>query len=68
VQTESVLDYDQLFKDLMGRLTFQIPDQQHQELFIVGLLPHNRRPLIEHKVVSELEALEIAMKLESSPI
>jgi hypothetical protein len=24
VQTESVWDYDQIFKDLMGRLTFQI--------------------------------------------
>jgi hypothetical protein len=40
VQNESVWDYDQRFKDLMGRLTFQIPDQQHQEWFIAGLLPH----------------------------
>jgi hypothetical protein len=40
VQTESVWDFDQRFKDVMGRLTFQIPDQQHQEWFIAGLLPH----------------------------
>jgi hypothetical protein len=68
VQTESVWDFDQRFKDLMGRLNFQIPDQQHQEWFIAGLLPHIHRPLIQQKVVSQPEALEIAMKLESSPV
>jgi hypothetical protein len=40
VKNDSVWDYDQRFKDLMGRLTFQIMDQQHREWFIVGLLPH----------------------------
>jgi hypothetical protein len=40
VQTESMWDYYQIFKDLMGRLTFQIHDQQHREWFIVVLLPH----------------------------
>jgi hypothetical protein len=52
VQTESVWDFDQCFKDVMGRLNFQIPDQQHQEWFIAGLLPHIRRPLIQQKVMS----------------
>jgi hypothetical protein len=65
VQTLSVWDFDQIFKDVMGRLTFQIPDQQHQEWFIEGLLPHIHRTLIQQKVRSQLEALEIAMKLES---
>jgi hypothetical protein len=68
VQTESVWDYDQHFKDLMGRLTFQILDQQHQEWFIARLLPHIHRPLIQQKVVSQSEALEITMKLEASPV
>jgi hypothetical protein len=40
VQTEPVWDYDQRFKDLMGRLTFQIPDQENKEWFIAVLLPH----------------------------
>jgi hypothetical protein len=52
----------------MGRLTFHIPNQQHQEWFITGLLPHIRKPLIQQKVVSQPKALEIAMKLESSPV
>jgi hypothetical protein len=68
VQTESVWDYDQRFKDVMGRLNLQIPYQQHQEWFIAGLLPHIRRPLIQQKVASQPEELEIAMKLESSPV
>jgi hypothetical protein len=29
VQMESVWDFNQRFKDLMGRFTFQIPDQKH---------------------------------------
>jgi hypothetical protein len=66
VQTESIWDYDQGFKDVMGTLNFQILYQQHQEWFIAGLLPNIRRPLIQHKVVLQPEALEIVMKLESS--
>jgi hypothetical protein len=38
VQNETVWDYDQRFKYVMGRLTFQIPDEQHREWFIAGLL------------------------------
>jgi hypothetical protein len=68
VQTKSVWDFDQRFKDLMGRLNFQISGQHHQEWFIAGLLPHIRRPLIQQKVVSLHEALEIAMELESSHV
>jgi hypothetical protein len=66
VQNESIWDYDQRFKDVMGRLKFHIPNQQHQEWFIAGLLPHIRCPLVQQKVMSRPEALEIAMKLEAS--
>jgi hypothetical protein len=59
VQTESLWDFDQRFKDVMGILTFQIPDQQHQEWFISRLLPHIRRSVIQQKVTLQLEALEI---------
>jgi hypothetical protein len=38
VQNETVWDYDQRFKDVMGRLTFHIPDEKHREWFIAGLL------------------------------
>jgi hypothetical protein len=52
----------------MGKSNFQIPDKQHQEWFISRLLPHIRGPLIQQKVRLQPEALEIAMKLEASPI
>ena len=42
--------------------------QHHREWFIVVLFPHIRLPLMQEKVASQAEALEIAMKLEASPI
>jgi hypothetical protein len=39
-QGETMWDYDQWFKILLDRLTFQIQDMQHREWFIAGLLPH----------------------------
>jgi hypothetical protein len=63
-----VWEFDQRFKTLTGRLTFKIPDEQNKEWFIVALLPHIRVPLMQQKIASQSEALEIAMKLESTPM
>jgi len=52
----------------MGRLTFQILDEQHREWFIAGIFSHIHCPLTQQKVTSQAESLEIAMKLEASPI
>jgi hypothetical protein len=68
VHIELVWDYDKRFKDLMGRLTFQIPDQLHKEWFIARLLPHIQCLLIQYEVASHPESLEIEMKLEESPV
>ena len=43
-------------------------DVQHKEWFISALLPHIRTSLMQHKLVLQIEALEIAMKLEASPV
>jgi hypothetical protein len=40
-------DYDQQFKILLDRLTFQIQDVQHREWFIAGFLPHIQVPLTQ---------------------
>jgi len=53
---------------LIGRLAFQIPDQQHQEGFIGRLIPYICKSLIQQKVASQLESLEIVLKMEASPI
>jgi hypothetical protein len=65
---EPVWEFDQRFKTLTGRLTFKIPDEQNKEWFIVALLPHIRVPLMQHKIASQAEALEITMKIESTPM
>ena len=63
---ESLWDFDQRFKTLLGQVNFEFPVQQHQEWFLVALLPHIRLPLMQQKVTSQSEALEIAMRLEAS--
>ena len=50
----------------MYKVIFQMSDVQHKEWFINVLLPHIRVPLMQQKIVSKIEALEIAMKLEAS--
>jgi hypothetical protein len=61
-------EFNQRFKTLIGHLSFQIPDEQNKEWFIVALLPHIRVPLMQQNISSQAEALEIAMKLESTPM
>ena len=65
---EIVWDFDQQFKTLLGQVNFAFPVQQHQEWFIAVLLPCIRLPLMQQKVTSQSEALEITMRLEASPM
>jgi hypothetical protein len=53
---------------LTCHLSFQIPDEKNKEWFIVALLPHIRVALMQQKISSHAEALEISMKLESTPM
>ena len=65
---ETVWEFDQKFKTLLDQVIFDIAPQQHQEWFIVALLPLIRLPLMQQKVALQVDALEIAMKLEASLI
>ena len=38
--TKHVGDFDQRFKTLMAKVSFQMSDVQHKECFIATLLPH----------------------------
>jgi hypothetical protein len=49
---EPIWEFDQRFKTLVGRLTFQIPDEKNKEWFIVSLLPHIRVPLMQQNIAS----------------
>jgi len=65
---ETVWDFDQRFNTLMDRLTFQIPSQQHKEWFIAAMLPHIRLLMVQQKVATPTEALEVAVRMEASPV
>ena len=43
-------------------------DVQHKEWFIVALVSHIRQPLMQQNIATQSKALEIAMKIEASPI
>jgi hypothetical protein len=66
--TEPFWEFDQIFKTLTGRLSFQIPDEQNKKWFNVSLLPHIKASLMQKKVALWAEALEITMKLEAVPV
>ena len=48
--------------------TSEMSDVQHKEWFITALLPHIRGLLMQQKIELHTKALELAMKLEASPI
>ena len=61
-------EFDQKFKTLLSQVSFDIDTQQHKEWFKTALLPHIRLLLMQQKVASQVESLEIVMKLEASMI
>lgn len=66
--TESVWEFNQRFKVLFDYVSFDIALQKHKEWFIATLLPHIKFPLMQQKIKIQAKALELAMKLEVSPI
>ena len=52
----------------MAKVKFQMLDMQQKEWFIAALLPHIRGPLMQYNIAMKTEAMELAMKLEDSPI
>ena len=65
---ETIWDFDQRFKALIARVIFKMRKVQHKEWFITALVPHIKQLLMQQKIVTWSEALEIAMKLEALPI
>ena len=39
----------------MTKVSFQMSDVQHKEWFISTLLPHIQTPLMQHKIVSQIQ-------------
>ena len=49
---ETIWDFDQWFKTLMARVSFQMSDVQHKEWFIAVLVPHIRQTLMQQKIAT----------------
>ena len=49
---EAIWDFDQRFKVLMARVSFQMSDVQHKEWFIAALVLHVIQPLMEQKIAT----------------
>ena len=43
-------------------------DVQHKEWFIAMLFPHINQPIMQQKIATQSEALEIVVKLEALPV
>ena len=65
---KTIWDFDQWFKTLMARVSFIMSNVQHKDWFITTLVSHIRQPLMQQNIAMQNEALEMAMKLEASPI
>ena len=52
----------------MEWVIFDMSDVQHKKWFIVALIPHIQHTLMQQKIATQSEALEIAMKFEASPV
>lgn len=65
---ESSQDFDQSLKFLIRHANMTIMDDQHKDWYVASLLPHPRFPLSQQKIGTQVEVVEIMMRLESLPI
>ena len=52
----------------MARVNLKMSDVKHKEWFIDVLVSHIRQSLMQQNITMQNEALDMAMKLEASPI
>lgn len=61
-------ELDQRLKYVIQEANIQLIDGQHREWFIASLLPHPRIALSQQKIGTQVEVLEIVMRLHAVPI
>ena len=66
MSTEFVRDFDQRFKTMVVEVSFQMSNVLHKQWLIYTMLPYFCVLLMQQKILSQSEALELAMKLEDS--
>jgi len=61
-------ELDQRLKCQIRESNMNLTDGQHHEWFVASLLPHLRVALSQKKIMTQVEALEIAMRLHEIPM
>jgi hypothetical protein len=59
-------EVDQKFKRIKVKLKYPIAYMQHRHLFVNSLLVHLKYPLRQHKFQTQVEAFQVALKLEEN--
>jgi len=65
---ETPWELDQMLKCVILEANMELIYGQHREWFIASLLPHLRIALLQQKIGTQAEALEIMMRLHVTPI
>ena len=65
---ETPWELDQRLKCKIYEYNMNLMDGLHREWFVASLLPHLRITLSQQKIGTQLEALEIVMRLHETPI
>ena len=59
-------ELDHRLKSTIREANMKLTDGQHREWFVASLLPHLRSLLSQQKITTQVEALEIAMRLHET--
>ncbi len=60
---ETPWELDQMLKCKICKANMNLTDGEHRVWFMALLLPHLRVPLSQQRIMTQVEALEIAMRL-----
>ena len=66
--SETPWESDQRLKCVIHEANMYLTDGQHHEWFIASLFPHLRIALSQQKIGTQVEAMEIMMRLHAKPI
>ena len=64
--SKTPLELDQRLKCKIRKANMNLTDRQCREWFVASLLPHLRVVLSQQKIMTQAEALEIAMRLHET--
>ena len=65
--SETPWELYQRLKCMICEANMNLADKQHREWFVASLLPHLRVALSQQKITTQVEALEIEMRLHETP-